>query len=72
MTEFSCKCFFVVYLFSFAFALPVCICLILIEQLSTSIWQPAHADNLHFCCINKILREEAIGTMLGSGSITDQ
>lgn len=37
----------------FELTLALCICLNLIGQLSTSIWQPAHTDNFHFCCISK-------------------
>ena len=51
----------------------MCICLNLIEQLSTSIWQPAHADNFHFVVLTgaTILREGVRGAGLGK-SIIDQ
>lgn len=54
--KFSCE-----MIFFFELTLLVCICLNLIEQLSTSIWQPAHADNFHFCCINRNHHSERRG-----------
>lgn len=56
-----------IFFFFFALTLPVCICLNLIEQLSTSIWQPAHADNFHFCCINRGHHSERRGWGQGGG-----
>lgn len=55
-TELCCE-----VIFFFELTLPVCICLNLIEQLSTSIWQPAHPDNFHFCCVNRSHRSESRG-----------